>query len=189
MILILIVELIIFQLLVEATNQIQLSTVKRFKKISELRAEYHSIEENLWQHIDHIFSDSQAQDEKIINETTNNVLKSHQSIFYDYTFETNSYWRSYLLFGIENLRDQLSSINSTLDANYGFLYDTDGKRIIYDSMKIEQWTSETMFRHLTENIDGLFELSIQQKENIFQHIRNVSADKQKPIKFIMINKQ
>lgn len=140
--------------------------INRPKYISELYADYMKTEERLWHRIELESNEN--------NDTIADVINSHRNIFYDDTFESNSYWRSYLIFGIENLRDQLSNINNTLEENYSFLFDETDK-LIYDSSKIDEWARPTMFRRLKENSDGLMDTTVERKNIILHHIQTVSA--------------
>lgn len=139
-------------------------SVNRPKYISELYTDYLKTEEKLWQRIE---LESETNNETIVD-----VITAHRNVFFSDTFESNSYWRSFLIFGIENLRDYLSNINGTLVENYGFLFDGTNK-IIYDPMAIEQWTRNSMFQHLRENSNGLFDTTVQRKDVISQHIQTV----------------
>lgn len=153
------------------------SAIERLPHISEVKADYFNVADTLWQRIEQIHQDeSHTQyDPATINETMHSVLNAHVNVFVGDTFETNSYWRSYLLFGIERFRDQLTAINDTLDEARAHLYGADN-RIIFDTLDIEQWTRDSMFRRFTENMDGLFQLSIQHNDSVFQHIQNVSKN-------------
>lgn len=151
------------------------SPIKRLPHISEVKVDYLNVADTLWQRIEQIHQDEShtQSDPATINDTIHSVLNAHANVFAGNTFETNSYWRSYLLFGIDNLRDQLTAINDTLDEARAHLYGSDN-RIIFNVLDIEQWTRDSMFRRLTDNMDGLFQLSIQHKDSVFQHIQNVS---------------
>lgn len=144
----------------------------RLKTISEVQSEYLLNEEKLWQRIDQILENVQDIDETNVNKTIVDALKIHRTIFYDNTFESSSYWRSYLLYRIENFRDYLSNINDTLEENYRYLYDG-SEQIIYKPLDIELWTRDTMFQRLKENSDGLYNLTVYQKDAIFDHIQTV----------------
>lgn len=148
------------------------STIHRSPQISEVKTEYFSAVDTLWQRIDQIHQHS-ADDVAAINNTINSVLDAHVNVLFGNTFETNSYWRSYLLFGIEHFRDQLTAINDTLDEAQSHLYGSDN-RIIYDASNIEQWTRDAMFRRLTDNMDALLQRSVEHNDSVFQHIQNVS---------------
>lgn len=145
----------------------------RLKKISELQSEYLSNEGKLWHRIERILNNTQHIDENDVNKTMIDALKIHRSVFYENTFETNSYWRSYLLYRIENFRDYLSNINDTLEENYKFLYDG-SEQIIYKRSDTKLWARDTMFQRLKENSDGLFNLTVFQKDTILEHIQTVS---------------
>lgn len=157
----------------ELNDGIQNQQSQRRHHISELQADYLKNEDNLWNRIEQALSDSHPSSDQYKNETFDDIVKLHRTIFFEKTFETNNYWRSYLIFGIENLRDYLLNVNSTLEENYGFLFD-DSEQFTFDASKIEQWTRPTMFRRLKENTNGLFDLTISQKDTISQHIQNVS---------------
>lgn len=148
------------------------SDVKRPKTIAELQADYLISEEKLWQKIDQVLSgDPSHIDEKSVNETMIEAVNIHQNVFFENTFETSSYWRSYLLFGIENYRDLLSNVNSSLETHYWYLFDEDGK------IRFKRWDvciDQTSFYNLTENRNGLFDLTIKRKDSIFQQIQTVS---------------
>lgn len=154
--------------------------MSRPKTISELQIEYLSNEENLWKRIDGILfgnasvnSDVQMQ----ANETWIEALKLHQIVFFGDTFDINSYWRSYLLFRIANFRDYLSNINSTLEENYRYLFDdNNNNQIHFDPANIELWTRDSMFQHLKENSDGLFNLTVIHTDTVLKHIQNVSKN-------------
>lgn len=147
------------------------SDVKKPKTIAELQADYLISEEKLWQKIDQVLSDPKHIDEKSVNETMIEAVNAHQNVFFESTFETSSYWRSYLLFGIENYRDLLSNVNSSLETHYWYLFDEDGK------IRFKRWDvciDQTSFHNLTENRNGLFDLTIKRKDSIFQQIQTVS---------------
>lgn len=146
----------------------------RPKTISEMHTEYLSNEDKLWQRIDQIFNDLANIDANSVNKTIIDALKIHRDIFFENTFETNSYWRSYLLFRIENFRDYLSNINDTLEENYRYLYDG-SEQINYHAADIELWTRDTMFQRLKENSADLVNLTINQKDAIFDQIQTVSV--------------
>lgn len=164
--------IVIGQLLMVAVQSHELIS-KRPQTISELQTEYLSNEEKLWHRIDQLFGDLANIDEIDVKETTIDALKIHRTIFFDNTFETNSYWRSYLLFRIGNFRDYLSNINDTLEENYRYLYDG-AEHLNYHAADIELWTRDTMFHRLKENNDGLFNLTVNQKDAIFEQIQTVS---------------
>lgn len=146
---------------------------KRLSTVSELQAEYIVNEENLWQRIDRVLADSPNIDEKTVKETWIEALKMHRTVFFDDTFDTNSYWRSYLLYRIANFRDYLSNINDTLEENYRYLFD-DSEQIKFNPTDVELWTRDTMFQRLKENTNGLFNLTVIQKDTVLQHIQSVS---------------
>lgn len=167
-------------LIIIAIGQLHLITVqcndtneKRLNTISELQSEYVVHEEKLWQRIDGILADSPNINENKVKETWIEALKYHRTIFFDDTFDTNSYWRSYLLFRIANFREYLSNINDTLDENLRYLYD-DSEQIKFNPADVELWTRDTMFQRLKENSNGLFNLTVIQKHTIQQHIQSVS---------------
>lgn len=147
---------------------------KRPITIAELQTEYLSSAEKLWKKIDQVLSDLQHIDEAGVNRTTIDALKLHRHIFFDDTFESNSYWRSYLLYNMENFRDYLSNTNDTLDENYRYLFDG-SEQIHYNPSELEMWTRDTMFERLMENRRNLFDLTINRKDEIFQHIQTVSG--------------
>lgn len=144
----------------------------RFRTINELQSEYSNNEEKLWQQIDRVLGDLQNVDEKYVNETSIDVLKIHRNVFFENTFESNSYWRSYLLFPIENFRNYLLNVNDTLEENYKYLFSGD-ENVIYNPANVEVWTRTSMFRRLKENSDGLFDLTEFHNDTIFQIIQNV----------------
>lgn len=144
----------------------------RYRTINEIHSEYLSNNEKLWQQIDRVLGDTQNIDEKSVNETSTDVLKIHRNIFFENTFESNSYWRSYLLFRIENFRDYLLNLNDTLEENYKYLFTSD-EQINYNPSNVELWTRISMFRHLKENSDGLFDLTVFHNDTVFQLIQNV----------------
>lgn len=145
----------------------------RIKKIAELQSEYLTNEEKLWEKIDVILNDVKDVDESRVNKTIIDVLKMHRPVFFANTFESSSYWRSYLLYRIDNFRDYLSNINDTLEENYRYLYDA-SEQIIYKPSNIEQLKSDTKFLQLKENSDGLYNLTVYQKDTILEHIQTVS---------------
>lgn len=150
---------------------------KRLKTISELQTEYLTNEEDLWQQIDSILANDSSTDIDVnrrVNETWIEALKIHQTVFFDDTFDINSYWRSYLLFRIANFRDYLSNINNTLEANYRYLFDENNDKIQFNPTDIDLWTQHTMFTQLKENSDGLFNLTVIHTDTILKHIQNVS---------------
>lgn len=142
--------------------------IERVKFLSDLQSEYLNVVKHFWIRIEHDLNLNDADDK---NNTIIDILKVHKEIFFGETRETTSYWRSYLILGIDKLRDRLTAINSTLDENYGFLYDA-SERIVFESSKIEQWTRESMFRRLQESIDGLFDITVH-SDNVMQHIKTV----------------
>lgn len=147
------------------------SDVKRPKTIAELQKEYLINEENLWRKIDLVLNDPEHIDEKSVNETMMEAVQTHQKIFFEDIFETSSYWRSYLLFGIENYRDYLSNVNSSLEQHYWYLFDEDGQ------IRFKRWNiciDQTSFHNLSESRNGLFDLTIKRKDLVFQHIQTVS---------------
>lgn len=150
------------------------SANERSPYIAEVKAEYFKVSDALWHRIEQMPSPQTPDDTANMNETVYSVLNAHVNVLFGNTFETNSYWRSYLLFGIENFRDRLTAINDTLDAAQAHLYGADN-RIIYDALNIEQWTHDSMLRRLTENMDVLFQQSVQHNNSVFQHIQNVST--------------
>lgn len=152
------------------------ASVKRLNTVSELQNEYVANEEQFWQRIDSILADSPNIDENVANETwIEELLKVHRSVFFDDTFDSNSYWRSYLLFRIANFRDYLSNINDTLEENYRYLFD-DNQQIKFNPADVDRWISNTMFHSLKENSDGLFKLTVHHKDTVFQHIQSVSVE-------------
>lgn len=152
-----------------------LSELKRPKTISEVQTEYLSSEENLWQWIDSILANNSSDGIDVkANETWTKVLQAHQIVFFDNTFDINSYWRSYLLFRIANFRDYLSNINSTLETNYRYLFDENNDKIQFDPADIHLWTHETMFQQLRENSDGLLNLTVIHTDTVLSNIQNVS---------------
>lgn len=160
--------IVVIGLLVIASAE---SDMKRPKTIAELQTEYLISEEKLWKKIDQVLGDSNHIDQKVVNETMIELGKVHQNIFFGNTFESNSYWRSYLLFGIENFRDYLSNVNSSLQQHYWYLYDDDGQ------ISFKRWDiciDQTSFHNLTENRNGLFDLTINRKDSVFHHIQTVS---------------
>lgn len=148
-----------------AAQDEQTSKQTRPKYITELYGDYLKTEERLWQRI-------QAAQFQTNDEIIADIVHSHRNLFFDDTFETNSYWRSYLIFGIENLREQLSNINDTLENNCRFLFDG-AEKSIYNPADIEQWTRDAMFRRLRDNSNGLFDLTVRRNDTIFQHIQTV----------------
>lgn len=166
----------IVQLIVVAVECDNLSELKRPKTISEVQTEYLSSEENLWQWIDSILANNSSDDgiDVKVNETWTKVLQVHQIVFFDNTFDINSYWRSYLLFRIANFRDYLSNINSTLETNYRYLFDENNDKIQFDPADINLWTHETMFQQLKENSDGLLNLTVIHTDTVLSNIQNVS---------------
>lgn len=168
--------LVIGQLIVATRNNETHS--KRLKKIAELQTEYLTHEENLWIRIDTVLNDVKDIDESSVNKTIIDVLKIHRPVFFDNTFESTSYWRSYLLYGIENFRDYLSNINETLEESYRHLYDA-SEQIIYKPSDIELLTRDTKFLLLKENSDGLYNLTVYHKDAISEHIQTVSQMKSK----------
>lgn len=146
----------------------------RPKFISELYGDYVKTEERLWQRI-------QAAQFQTSDAIIADIVNSHRNLFFDDTFESNSYWRSYLIFGIENLREHLSNINDTLENNCRFLFDG-AEKIVYNPMDIEQWTRDAMFRRLRDNRNGLFDLTVRRNDTILQHIQTVKV---KPLNSII----
>lgn len=145
--------------------------VQRPKTIAELQAEYLMSEEKLWQKIDQVLSDAEHIDEQKLNETMLEAVNAHQSVFFENTFESSSYWRSYLLFGIEHFQEYLSNANTTLQYHYWFLFDDDGQ------VHFKRWNvciDQSTFSNLTANRNDLFDLTINRKDSILQHIQTVS---------------
>lgn len=149
--------------------------VKRLKTLSEIQKEYVRNEEQLWQRIDGIFADSPNNDVNSENrgESIVDLLKLHQHVFFDNSFDTSSYWRSYLLFRIANFRGLLSNSNDTLEEIYRYLYDDNGQ-IKYDPADIKLWACDINIQRLKENSDSLFNLTIIHNDTVFQHIQTVS---------------
>lgn len=148
--------------------------VPREKTLSELHKEYFDIEKRMWERIENIANESAkyGDDPQRRIETSFAIAAIHKEVFFGMTFEMPSYWRSYLVLGIEGLRDNLSIINTTLAENYGYLYDVDGDRVIFDAVKIDEWTREAMFRRLKTSIDGLFDIT-SHSEYVLRHIQRV----------------
>lgn len=165
----------IVQLVVVTVHCDNFNESKRAKTISEMQTEYLSGEENLWQWIDSILA-SNASDgiDAKLNETWTKVLQVHQIVFFDNTFDINSYWRSSLLFRITNFRDYLSNINSTLESNYRYLFDENNDNIQFDPADINLWIHDTMFQQLKENSDGLLNLTVIHTDTVLSNIQNVS---------------
>lgn len=161
------------QLIATAAAQNGETHLMRLKTIAELQSEYLINEENLWQRIDVILNDVKDVDESSVNKTIIDVLNIHRPIFFDITFESTSYWRSYLLYRIEHFREYLSNINDTLEESYQYLYDA-SEHIIYKPSDIEMLTRDTKFHQLKENSDGLYNLTVHQKDVILDHIQTVS---------------
>ncbi|XP_055324703.1 uncharacterized protein LOC129579086 [Sitodiplosis mosellana] len=155
---------VIGQLIIVAAE----SDVKRPKTIAELQAEYLISEEKLWHKIDQLLSDAEHIDEQRLNETMLEAVNVHQNVFFENTFESSSYWRSYLLFGIDNFRGYLSNVNTSLLEHYRYLYDEDGQ------VRFKRWNvciDPGSFHNLTANRNGLFDLTINRKDSILQHIQ------------------
>lgn len=150
----------------------------RPKTLAEVQADYFNIEKQLWERIENTANDSNFGGEVTISgrrtETSVAIATIHKEVFFAETFEMASYWRAYLILGIEGLRDNLSIINATLDENYGYLYDTTGERVTFDAAKIDEWTRETMFRRLKNSIDGLFDIT-SHTDIVLRHIQRVRA--------------
>lgn len=165
----------IVQLLVIAVQCDNLNELKRPKTISEVQTEYLSNEENLWQWIDSVLAQNSSDDyDAKVNETWIKALKAHRIVFFDDTFDINSYWRSYLLFRIGNFREYLSNINGTLEANYRYLFDENNDKIQFDPADINLWTHESMFQQLKENSDSLLNLTVIHTDTVLKNIQNVS---------------
>lgn len=147
-------------------EELQKALNSRPKYMSELYSDYFNTEDRLWNRIQY---ETQSN-----NDTIYDIINSHRNVFFDDTFESNSYWRSYLLFGIEHLRDHLSNINNTLEENYGYLFDAADK-IIFDVSQIEVWTRDTNIRQLRDSSNSLFDITIGRKDVVMQHIHTVSA--------------
>lgn len=158
-----------------AAHDDQTSKQTRPKYISEFYGDYLKTEERLWQRI-------QAAQFQTSEDIIADIVNSHRHLFFDDTFESNSYWRSYLIFGIENLREQLSNINDTLENNCRFLFDGAEKNI-YNPADVEQWTRDAMSRRLRDNSNGLFDLTVRRNDTIFQHIQTVIV---KPLNSISV---
>lgn len=164
---ILLLIVIIGQIIIATTE----SDVKRPKTIAELQAEYLMSAEKLWQKIDQVLSDAEHIDEQRLNETMLEAVRAHQNVFFENTFESSSYWRSYLLFGIEHFREFLSNANTTLQSHYSFLFDDDGQ------VRFKRWDiciDQLSFYNLTANRNDLYDLTINRKDSILQHIQTVS---------------
>lgn len=145
----------------------------RLKNLAELHAEYFDIEKQLWSRIESSANASTRFDSERKMETSIAIAAIHKEVFFAVTFETASYWRSYLILGIEGLRDNLSIINATLDENYGYLYD-DEARVIFDAAKIDEWTRDAMFHRLKNSVDGLFDIT-SHSDYVLRHIQRVRA--------------
>lgn len=149
--------------------------VPRSKTVAELYSEFFDIEKRMWQRIENTANGSTkfGDDSERKSETSVAVAAIHKEVFFAVTFEMPNYWRSYLILGIEGLRDNLSIINATLDENYGYLYDATDDRVIFDAAKIDEWTRESMFRRLKNSIDGLFDITAH-TDAVLRHIQRVS---------------
>lgn len=159
-------------------RMVQCNELQRPKTMSELQNEYLTNEEMVWQQIDQYYTEminstADTSPNNYANETWIEALNIHRSVFFDNTFDINSYWRSYLLFRIANFHDLLSNINSTLEENYRFLFD-ENEHIKFNPTDIERWAHESMFNQLKENSDGLYTLTVHQKDTVLQHIQTVS---------------
>lgn len=143
----------------------------RPKTIAELQAEYLAKEENLWQSIDQVLANH--VDESAANAVVDDALKIHRSVFFDNTFETNNYWRSYLLFPIDNFHNYLSNVNETLEENYRYLYN-EASEPKYNSSEVASWARDAMFLRLKQSSAGLHSLTVTQNDLVFHHIQNVS---------------
>lgn len=151
----------------------------RPRYLADLQSFYLDAEALVWTRIESFVKDSaEAENSDAIEQRRRDIATAiiaiHQEVFFGETFESTSYWRSYLIYGIENLKEKLSAINETLEENYGFLYDANRRAIVYDVSKVEQWTREAMFRRLRDNVDALFDAT-SNKQNVMQHIRSVGG--------------
>lgn len=154
--------------------------VPRTKTLSELHKDYFEIEKTLWERIEHLANESSkyGDDAERKMETSVAIAAIHKEVFFAQTFEMPSYWRSYLILGIEGLRDNLSIINATLDENYGYLYDSSDDQVVFNAAKIDQWTREAMFRRLKNSVDGLFDITAH-TEHVLRHIQKVTCGTQR----------
>lgn len=148
--------------------------VPRLKTLAELHQEYFDIEKQLWARIENAANGSSrpGDDADRRKETSLAIATIHKEVFFAMTHEMPSYWRAYLILGIEGLRENLSIINATLDENYGYLYDPVDDRVIFDAAKIDEWTRETMFRRLRNSVDALFDIT-SHSEFVLRHIQRV----------------
>lgn len=163
--------LLLIVIIGQIINATAKSEVKRPKTIAELQAEYLMSEEKLWQKIDQVLSNAEHIHEQRLNETMLEAVNAHQSIFFADTFESNSYWRSYLLFGIEHFQEFLSNANTSLQPHYWYLFDDDGQ------VRFKRWNvciDQSSFYNLTTSRNDLFDLTINQRDSILQHIQTVS---------------
>lgn len=165
---------IIAQIFIAAVHCEEESHSRKLKTLLELHKEYLSNEENLWQRINRILANSPNVDANILHQTSIEALMIHRNVFFENTFDTTSYWNSYLLFGIGHFRDYLTNINDTLEDNYRYLYD-ESEQIKFNPLDIEKWTHDTMFDRLRANSMGLYSLTVDQKDIVFQHIQTVSV--------------
>lgn len=146
-------------------------SVPRLKTLTEVQKEYFDIEKTLWARIENLANVSAHGNERKM-ETSLVIAAIHKEVFFAVTFEMPSYWRSYLILGIDGLRDNLSAINETLDENYGYLYDAMDDRVVFDAAKIDEWTRDAMFRRLRSSIDGLFDITAH-SNYVLRHIQRV----------------
>lgn len=151
----------------------------RPKYLADLQSLYLDVEAILWTRIESFVKESaEVEQSDVIEQRRKDIataiISIHREVFFGETFESTSYWRSYLIYGIENLKEKLSAINETLEENYGFLYDANKQKIVYDVSKVEQWTRQAMLRRLRDNVDALFDVT-SNKQNVIQHIRSVGG--------------
>lgn len=161
--------------------------VPREKTLIELHRDYFDIEKRLWERIESNGSTRFGTDDSERKMQTSIAIASiHKEVFFGVTFEMPNYWRSYLILGIEGLRDNLSIINATLNENYGYLYDAEDERVIFDAAKVDEWTREAMFRRLRTSIDGLFDITAH-SDHVLRHIQRVRAGAAMPCTFFIVN--
>lgn len=145
--------------------------------LSELHQKYLQSETELWTKI------GQLRDE-FKNETnvealamrrksaSEAIIAIHKEIFFRDVYESTSYWRTYLLLNFRNLRQCLGALNSTLEENYGFLYDASQERVSFERDQLDQWTRNTMFDQLKASTDCLVEIATNRTE-VMEHIKTV----------------
>lgn len=155
------------------SDETNVNTVKtkQLKYVADLQNEYFNVKRELWKEIDDKVNKAKV-DESEKNVLVTEIIENHKQFFFDETREATSYWRSFLLMSIENLKGNLTVLNDTLEDGLLYVYDdSPTNRNIYQAAKISQWAENAI--GLRANIDALFDITFH-ADHVLQHIRTVS---------------